>query len=529
MKRTILSICLSVIFIFSTTTYCFADVDLNNPPTEPTKPQVENYKDNDKIENYNKEVENYNQEAQEYNKAVDEEYDKAVKKVDEQNKAEQERVNKANEEKTKQYESDKEQYEKDKEFEEKVLADPRYDSLEQYNETVKNYNDKIDTYNQQVTNYHEAYGISNEDAEKSPERNNSAPEVKPEDTYVVEESETNSGRKIPVHIEHIFTGTDVKYSIDFEIDANSTITLMGIAPQGDYLDDKSCFFFYKTDDNHLLGMWANMCSYLLTNPTATVEDGWLNGDTHTVTYADSTDEYQWEFEDISITYEYMWIPLYKMREHYPYANVPKEPILKLEEFKALSYPQKRGYLNYLSTLPYFKEPLKKEEAEKIQKSIDKNNVQAKHTTKTNNNLNVTIGSNNNLNPTPVKTETKKDTKNEIIEDKTPPMAQFEIVYWALINLIATLITFLIAIILLLMILVNKRKKEDEIKIHNRIPGRLFSIIVAIVTGLIFLITEDMSLPMALIDKWTPLMIILLIVQIIVMIFCKHKKIKKEEE
>ena len=36
--------------IFSMTGFAFADADLDNPPAEPTKPSVENYHDNDKIE-----------------------------------------------------------------------------------------------------------------------------------------------------------------------------------------------------------------------------------------------------------------------------------------------------------------------------------------------------------------------------------------------------------------------------------------------------------------------------------------------
>ena len=55
---------------------------------------------------------------------------------------------------------------------------------------------------------------------------------------------------------------------------------------------------------------------------------------------------------------------------------------------------------------------------------------------------------------------------------------------------------------------------------------MISVVVAILTAIVFLITEDMSLPMVLIDQWTLLMIILLVIQIIITIFCKHKKIEK---
>lgn len=528
MKQKVLSLCLSIIFVLSTTSYGFADTDLDNPPTEPTKPSAESYEDNDKIENYNKEVENYNKEAEEYNKAVDEEYSHQKKEIDEQNKTEQERVNKANEEKTKQYEIDKKQYEKDKEFEEKVLADPRYDSLDQYNEAVDNYNKQVDKYNNSVTNYHKAYDMTNEEAAKSPERNKNAREVKIEETYMVEEPEVASNRLIPVHIEHIFTGTDVKYEIDFEIDSNSTITLTGIAPKTDCLNDQSCLFFYNTDENHLLGMWSNAISYLMNYPTATVENGWSNGDTHTISYEESSNEYFYDFEDITMIYEYLWIPLYQTREHYPYANKPKEPILELEEFKALPYPQKRAYLNYLSTLPYFQEPVSEEEIPKIKKVIEEKEAVA---VSSNEDSSIRITSNNdsnNLETALVKKDAKTSEEIVTARDRSVPKTNYETDYWALINLIATLLTFLITFLLLLMIIINKRKEDDEIKIYQRIPGRILSIIVSIIAGIIFLLTEDMSLPMALVDEWTLLMIIILIIQIIIMAFCKHKKKEQEE-
>lgn len=506
MKKKILSVVLSFSMIFSMTGFAFADTDLNNPPAEPTKPSVENYHDNDKIEKYNNEAKEYNKKADEYNAAVDKEYEQAVKDIDEANIKEKERVDQVNAEKQEayekemaQYEKDKEQYKKDKEYEARILADPRYDSIEQYNEVVIDYNNRVDTYNNQVSNFNKAYGITDETANKSPQRNANAPKVKIEDTYTVIEAENKSGRKIPVHIEHIFPGTDVSYIIDFEIDANDTIILRGIAPKTDVPLEDSCYFFYSTDANHSVGMWANACSTLLTNKAPLVEYGWENGDTHTISYANSPESYIRQFDDISITYEYQWIKLYQQRDHVELANTPIEPILPtldLETFTSLSYPEKRAYLTSLSMLSLFPVP------RLVQTAKSKGYT-----------------------PILVADAVEKTPAKQIKNTNLPKTIQ-RVNSWALINLIATILTIILSLILLIMYFINKRKEDDKIQIKNKPFKRMISVVVAILTAIIFLITEDMSLPMVLIDQWTLLMIILLVIQIIITILCKHKKIEK---
>lgn len=506
MMKKIITICLSIIFIFSSSVYSFAEIDLNNPPAEPTKPSVENYHDNSKIEKYNKEAQEYNKKADEYNAAVDEEYQQIIQEIDETNAQEQARVDRINAEKQQayeqameQYEKDKEQYKKDKEYEARILADPRYDSIEQYNEVVTEYNKKVNTYNNQVSNFNKAYGITDETANNSPQRNANAPEVSVKDTYTIIEAENKSGRKIPVHIEHIFPGTDIAYIVDFEIDANDTIILRGIAPSTDTPVDKACYFFYNTDNKHSVGMWANAFSTLYTNTTATKSQDWENGDTHTITYADSNNEYLQQFDDISITYEYQWIKLYQQKDCVDLANTPIEPTLPtldLETFVGLSYPAKRDYLVSLSLLSLFPVP----------KLIE--TAQEKGYT-----------------PILVANATEKTVKREI-KNTTPPKTVQNVQYWALINLIATILTIILALILLIMYFINKRKEDDDTDIKNRTIKRMIGAIIAIVTGFIFLITEDMSLPMTLVDRWTFLMIVLLILQIIITILCKHKKTEK---
>ena len=59
--------------------------------------------------------------------------------------------------------------------------------------------------------------------------------------------------------------------------------------------------------------------------------------------------------------------------------------------------------------------------------------------------------------------------------------------------------------------------------------RVFSLIPAIVSVIAFILTENMRLPMRLVDRWTLLMVIIAIVQIVVAVLCKKRKNKDDED
>ena len=101
--------------------------------------------------------------------------------------------------------------------------------------------------------------------------------------------------------------------------------------------------------------------------------------------------------------------------------------------------------------------------------------------------------------------------------------------WALINLIATFVSGIIAILL---VFVKKKKEEDEynqeekkdVKTIRRF--KLYSLLIALASIIIFIFTEDITLPMVLTDKWTILMVIFTIIEIINIFIIKRKS--KEE-
>lgn len=100
--------------------------------------------------------------------------------------------------------------------------------------------------------------------------------------------------------------------------------------------------------------------------------------------------------------------------------------------------------------------------------------------------------------------------------------------WALINLLAMLANFILSFLLICLAILNKNKEDEEIKINNKNKWRIGSIILAIVFAIIFFLTEDINLPMVLVDKWTLLMIIGFIIQLIFTFASKHKEEEQDE-
>ena len=105
--------------------------------------------------------------------------------------------------------------------------------------------------------------------------------------------------------------------------------------------------------------------------------------------------------------------------------------------------------------------------------------------------------------------------------------------WALLNLILTILTVLGSVILLVGYLGKKRKEDEEgneeytVKKHG--GWRLASLIPAIGAIIAFILTEDMSLPMVFVDRWTLLMVIIAVIQIVVAVLSLKDKQEPDED
>jgi hypothetical protein len=132
----------------------------------------------------------------------------------------------------------------------------------------------------------------------------------------------------------------------------------------------------------------------------------------------------------------------------------------------------------------------------------------------------------------------------VIEDSETPLGQFGIDSWALVNLIATILTGLITIFLLIGYSVGRKKRSGENEEYTydaslpeedaearRRKGwiRIGSIVPAVAAIILFVFTQDMRLPMVMVDRWTMLQILILLVQAMVGLLAKKKWDREEEE
>ena len=155
--------------------------------------------------------------------------------------------------------------------------------------------------------------------------------------------------------------------------------------------------------------------------------------------------------------------------------------------------------------------------------------------------------------TPVETVEKEETpkaeepKTEKVEEEYTPKASPQY-YWALINLICAIVTVLFGLLLL----ISKRHKdeddeeeddetkqqqtttnEDEEKEQEKKRGvftRVLAVLIAIVSVVFFLVTEDMSLAWTWTDQWTIWMVVIGLVQIVVFfVGRKWKNVDDDDE
>ncbi|NBK97458.1 MAG: hypothetical protein EOM50_05490, partial [Erysipelotrichia bacterium] len=138
-------------------------------------------------------------------------------------------------------------------------------------------------------------------------------------------------------------------------------------------------------------------------------------------------------------------------------------------------------------------------------------------------------------PTPTP---KADADKEEVKEDTTPKGKLDGGSWALINLVCTVATILLGLFLL----ISKRKKEEVKEDENRMDEeelreekrrgmftRILSILVSILSVIVFVLTENMTLPMVFVDKWTTTMLAITLVQIAVLVIGRKWKHEDNEE
>ena len=549
---------LIAMMIISQTGFAFADTETENVPEAPVAPAAESHKDNDKITEYNNKVDSYNKAAESYNNAVDEEYEAAVhetatknEEIAQHNAAEEQRVKDAQarneqaqkeaekrnaeidvenaeglakaqkeaEEKyqsdlakyaedMKQYEKDRAQYEYDVNIEKQIL-NLGYSSVEHYNEVIN-------------TRY-------NEPAKLSVKKNAEAKELSAKDTYTVQEAAEKSGKMITVRVEHHFDGTDVSYVEEFQIDANDVITVKALGAAAEAIQPGYAAFYYNTDDSHQMGYWASSYSYVATNAKYN-NSGWDHGDTHEISLKDGTRR-AYDDDGITVEYYYSWIAqkVYKtyntpseptaptvpvkseaVYEAIPYVTAEIEDIAAADIKEYLSEPVKKNYLEILTHLALFDVPeivnaVTADSNDTTAGSVHKANA-AQQTASAVQQEEIS----DELMPLAVSDANSSET---LVAENNVPMADAE-GFWALINLIAAALTVIMGALFL--------------AANRRIRAKVFGIVAAITSAIIFILTEDMTLTMQLTDRWTVLMVAILAVEVLIMATARKPEDEEEE-
>jgi len=122
-------------------------------------------------------------------------------------------------------------------------------------------------------------------------------------------------------------------------------------------------------------------------------------------------------------------------------------------------------------------------------------------------------------------------KTETINDIKIPLAKTEET-WAVVNLICTVVTVVVSLILVILGWYNRWRRRniklDEKYYHdyqfwlrNKIIFRIVNILIAIISIVVFILTENIFLKLVFIDRFTPLMVVLAILAIGVAFFSKY--------
>ena len=460
--------------------------------------------------------------------------------------------------------------------------------IEQYNKQVDEYNVEVDNHNQQVdTNYEEAYSNYTEEKTKVEANNefvknvenkieadssevrgfeNSSTETTPTDwsdetdedslkTIQIEKSDNPSGKKIRVINIHLYLNENSTYSSNVfdqlieddkfelsdslksravltewetaEIDYDDTVTLSSESKQfaGNivWINGTRKWFgatpqlrFFRNIDGYTQGYWMSNGS--MTAETATeTEYSWDAGETYSYRYAEKPVLSRY-YENEQIKTEVITTRTTDRQEPknifalftYLFTRLAPEP----EKQEMPVEPTKGEYLDKLEHLSLLEVP-----APTIP---DTPTPTSTSNTNTDNTLTIVTAVATVITETPPEPATIKETT---IPQAAPEGA------WALLNLILTIISCIIAIIL---IFAKKKSENEEYTDEEKkdIRGikrfKIYSILIGIISIIIFILTEDITLPMILIDKWTILMAIFTITEIINILIIRHKS-KEEDE
>ena len=131
---------------------------------------------------------------------------------------------------------------------------------------------------------------------------------------------------------------------------------------------------------------------------------------------------------------------------------------------------------------------------------------------------------------PLAAEEEKQPEMKMVDEEETPLAGGKGAAWALINFALMNLAIFESVMLLIGYFVKTKNDEEEEKRKLKKKGifRIISLPVAIISLIAFILTEDITLPTAFVDKYTIVMLIIAIVQT-VMVALSNKKYEDEQE
>lgn len=115
-----------------------------------------------------------------------------------------------------------------------------------------------------------------------------------------------------------------------------------------------------------------------------------------------------------------------------------------------------------------------------------------------------------------------------VEEEEVPLAGGEGGSWALFNFALMNLAIFESIMLLIGYFVRTKNDEDERKLKKKGLFRMISLPVAVISLVVFVLTENIHLQTALVDKYTVVMLLIAVVQT-VMVVLSNKKYEEEQE
>lgn len=116
------------------------------------------------------------------------------------------------------------------------------------------------------------------------------------------------------------------------------------------------------------------------------------------------------------------------------------------------------------------------------------------------------------------------------EEEVPLAGEERSGSWALLNFALMNLAIFESVMLLIGYFVDTKKEEEEEdeeneekrKLNKKLLFRIISLPIAAVSLIVFLLTEDISLPTAMVDKYTLVMLLIAVVQTVMVAFSKKK-------